>query len=50
LKKFQLNLDVLLNQEEFGTNCAVDKHTKISKKYLWKFVYLLKFESSILAG
>jgi len=25
-------LEVLLNQDEFGTNCAVDQHTKISIK------------------
>jgi len=26
----------LRNQDEFGTNCAVDKHTKISVKISWK--------------
>jgi len=31
--KFQQNLQVyLLKQDKFGTNCTVDKHTKISVK------------------
>jgi len=30
LNKFLQNAEVLRNQNEFGTNCAVDKHTKIS--------------------
>jgi len=30
--KFQLNSDVSLNLYKCGTNCAVNKHTKISVK------------------
>jgi len=33
MKKFVEQISrILLNQDEFGINCAVDKHTKISGK------------------
>jgi len=32
IKKFQQNLQVLLKQDEFGSNCAVDKDATLSVK------------------
>jgi len=32
LKKYQQNMQILLKQDEFGSNCAVDKDAKISVK------------------
>jgi len=40
MKSFQrINSAVLLNQDEFGTNCAVDKHTKISFELQYRLIF-----------
>jgi len=39
LKKISTNLQVFLKQDEFGSNCAVDKNAKMLVKLVYRPIY-----------